>query len=413
MATFTRIRTSDDRTSTTLLANAWNSLGQHSVVDMLFGSDYQGQISTMSDEVHPGYKKLRARRTVILGSMNLERSDREVTTTNATFSASGWGTFTLTGDFATVAENLANFGDLPSSTPDGMKDETLAAAYAKVNSSAVLAGEFVHDIDQTLRMLRRPLKSSVELVRKMWTYRKKRVKKTARSAILASKDAWLEYRYGWKPLMMDADSIIQASNQRGNTWRRFVARAHRGDHFNFSDSYDELVSTLGLWVVGSSSLEIERRCDAGVIYEVGASQSPDLAARTLGLRLRDVPATVWEIIPYSFVVDWFVNVGDWIQAVVPVPGVNYLGNWVTDMYNATQVTNCGIVKVWCSAEPARWLSSSYGGGRIKSSSITRQINRELSSTPVLKTNMLTTLHFLDGAALAASSLIKGLGKLRH
>lgn len=39
--------------------------------------------------------------------------------------------------------------------------------------------------------------------------------------------------------------------------------------------------------------------------------------------------TVWDLTPYSFILDWFINMGDIISAHAPVPGVKALASWVT------------------------------------------------------------------------------------
>jgi hypothetical protein len=45
--------------------------------------------------------------------------------------------------------------------------------------------------------------------------------------------------------------------------------------------------------------------------------------------MAQIPAAIWEIIPFSFVVDWFVNVESFIRAVTPKADVHRLAEWVT------------------------------------------------------------------------------------
>jgi hypothetical protein len=48
-----------------------------------------------------------------------------------------------------------------------------------------------------------------------------------------------------------------------------------------------------------------------------------------GLHLSNLPSSIWEAIPFSFVADWVINLGDWIRAVTPKAGVKILATGVT------------------------------------------------------------------------------------
>jgi len=62
---------------------------------------------------------------------------------------------------------------------------------------------------------------------------------------------------------------------------------------------------------------------AGILYEY--HRSPD----TFGIGLSEVPVAGWEAIPFSFVADWFFNIGSYIEAITPISGVKRLGSWTT------------------------------------------------------------------------------------
>jgi hypothetical protein len=57
----------------------------------------------------------------------------------------------------------------------------------------------------------------------------------------------------------------------------------------------------------------------------------------MGLRLADVPSSLWELVPLSFIVDRFVSVGAWLDAIVPKPGVTIKGSWTTRTSTGDQV----------------------------------------------------------------------------
>jgi hypothetical protein len=48
-----------------------------------------------------------------------------------------------------------------------------------------------------------------------------------------------------------------------------------------------------------------------------------------GMRLSDIPAAMWELIPLSFMVDWVLNVRQLIAALSPRLGLSVLAEWTT------------------------------------------------------------------------------------
>jgi hypothetical protein len=47
------------------------------------------------------------------------------------------------------------------------------------------------------------------------------------------------------------------------------------------------------------------------------------------MRLSDIPAAMWELIPLSFMVDWVLNVRQLIAALSPRLGLSVLAEWTT------------------------------------------------------------------------------------
>jgi hypothetical protein len=58
---------------------------------------------------------------------------------------------------------------------------------------------------------------------------------------------------------------------------------------------------------------------------------------TLGVDGAGLLSTPWELIPFSFVADWFINVGDFLGAMVPYLSKNPIGTWYTVKRTQTRV----------------------------------------------------------------------------
>lgn len=110
-------------------------------------------------------------------------------------------------------------------------------------------------------------------------------------------NGWLELQYGWKPLLSDiyslSDQIAKSDKPRST---RIVARQSIPVVWNGSPSF--YVPSGG----GSYSKQI-------IAYI-----SEDIPSWPQALGLMDPELVAWEVLPFSFVADWFIPVGNWLQA---------------------------------------------------------------------------------------------------
>lgn len=384
-----------------------------------------GVRTDMYDEPHPGYRTLMSQGRVILGELSLTRSDRAVSMTTFTLGPLPEQqnyVITYNMDRATRLEAAVPFPSFDlTSDLSRMGEVVLAQAYAKVNQSALCTGETLKDLDSTVRMLRHPFKGSLDLVKKIGKYREKYLKKSGSNAAKAGANAWLEYRYGWKPLLLDMDQIVEYSHRKrdmGQGTRR-VARAGDRLERKASESFVHAsypTTGAGWYYTGGTQKNQELRVNAGVIFRVQNRTTSEGLAKLLGIRPRDVLPTLWEMTPYSFVVDWFVNVGSWLQAVMPDPRIISEGAWVTSVNNTELILNDGTVEIDVYFGPTQGtipVPRTYGGSTRKTVVVTRSVNPSITPTPVLTGKMLSGLHSIDAMSLSCSSIIKQLGFLKH
>lgn len=118
---------------------------------------------------------------------------------------------------------------------------------------------------------------------------------------------WLEYQYGWKPLLADvyavADKLVAkptsperfikatGSARQGNTWRS------ASGSFTPSNVYTTEVGTRS------------DRCLIQCNYKFSNSIITELAGWTSLNPL----SIAWELTPYSFVADWFIDIGGYLR----------------------------------------------------------------------------------------------------
>lgn len=133
---------------------------------------------------------------------------------------------------------------------------------------------------------------------------------------------WLEYRYGWRPLLMDLTKAVEYLKKSPALTPR---RTFRGFNEDLSDtSIDWTTSEGGFSYRFVGSITTDRIARAGVLTEI------DLGLETLrDLGGFNMAGTAWELIPYSFVVDWFIDVKGILASMNPNPAVKPLGSWCT------------------------------------------------------------------------------------
>lgn len=132
---------------------------------------------------------------------------------------------------------------------------------------------------------------------------------------------WLEYTYGWKPLIQDvytqAENLANYMAERSN-----VVRRARGSAKTKLDKF-LVSSTAGFGYPGKVTTRIvaERRCSVVVRYKVDSNQANLL--NTFGIQNPAVVA--WEVIPFSFVVDWFLPIGNYLESLTATMGLTFHG----------------------------------------------------------------------------------------
>lgn len=138
-------------------------------------------------------------------------------------------------------------------------------------------------------------------------------------------NAWLEFRYAWRPLYGDIQSFIKTVNRPRRKFPLYKERTGR------SLTYSEHTKT---------PMESDRY-DLYVDLNVNVSARGNVYSKHAPAAFRVMPlTTAWELIPLSFVIDWFFSVGDALtrlEGYVEFPDLMSSGGYYLD-YNINVVT---------------------------------------------------------------------------
>ena len=207
---------------------------------------------------------------------------------------------------------------------------------------------------------------------------------------------YMSYRYGLRPIMYDISNIMAALNvdhtQKLDRYtfrgRHSKSKTVTGDPvLSLSDNYSKVY-----WK-GTRSTTVEAR--AGVLASV------DCSNRLTDFGLHQPIEAAWELVPFSFIVDWFFNVGDTIASWTPNYGIKNLASWCVT--TITEVSTTEVDHVEMVADPSYYTSACYANfdgckRERKAITKTRQPNPKRSILPSLNVR-LDGLKILDLAII--------------
>lgn len=124
---------------------------------------------------------------------------------------------------------------------------------------------------------------------------------------------WLEFSYGWAPLVYDsvglmkhiatrARSVTVGSRSRIGTFVKPLSWTGQVNHGQEGASQHRFLATFnvnGTWTAQEQ---------VSLVFELPS----DFWDQVKSLGFMDPGVIAWEAIPLSFVVDWFANIGDWL-----------------------------------------------------------------------------------------------------
>jgi hypothetical protein len=125
--------------------------------------------------------------------------------------------------------------------------------------------------------------------------------------------SWLEMAYGWKPLMSDiqGSAIALSQRERSNDAYRVSVKGTVHDKQKYWLFTCQLVNGINDLAVLNMFLVRQTDVTCKLWYVL---DNPVLATFA-SLGLTNPAELVWERVPYSFVVDWFVPVGGWLSTL--------------------------------------------------------------------------------------------------
>jgi hypothetical protein len=266
-------------------------------------------------------------------------------------------------------------------------------ALANVDSTPYSFGEDALSIAETIRFLTNPMEGLLRLSKSFRRDVRKRTGainwRVVESRARAVSNAWLQYRFAVSPLLRSIISGLEAYSDKPKTMPpRLSARGFASDKYNFSEQVS--VPDYRTYL---RSVDDTIDCKASILYEV-TNPIYNWSYR-LGFRNKDLPTVLWQIVPYSFMVDRVIDVTSFCKGVINLadPRVKMLAGDVRT--KAEDVFN-----IQCNGgnRPGWYYSGSCGTRTIRTFKYTRD-----TWTPSFRDTIPTLNKF--GLVDSASKLI--------
>lgn len=272
---------------------------------------------------------------------------------------------------------------------EGLRDSVIADMYAKCNEPKFDTAVFLAELGETLVGLKElftGISKTLQTDGLIW--------KLLKSKSLNSEEVWLWYRYMLIPTMLDAEDLIAAFTQN-----EIITRIQSGNRYKNEWSG---VFASGPWsALGGKDIHLRYKCTV----DVGLGGALDIVSRhdphEWGMSAYDIMRAAWEVIPFSFVLDWFINISDWLTSLRSLE-IELAQSYSSYAINATS-------KFWSEDEDGDdyFVFTNTEAFVAKSFLMDRVIDVEPPSFPIVEREWSSTLRMLDSISLVAG-LLKGV-----
>lgn len=213
-----------------------------------------------------------------------------------------------------VDPSLANKALIKARNKVKDTDVNLGVAFAERSATARLVGDTAINLYKSYRHLRRG-----EVRKAMDALGISSRRREPRGSNAPQK--WLELQYGWKPLLSDVYGSCSALSKRKSDDWLVTAKAKASVTGSRTVQFDGL---------GAGTMVA--RWEDSVFVRIDALPQ-DVAKITLvSLGITNPLLIGWELVPFSFVVDWFAPVGGYLESLDALLGYSVFG------YSSSQLT---------------------------------------------------------------------------
>lgn len=323
-----RTRSRDNRFS---LSRSWeNYLGSTSTSACAKGG---GQYQEMSDVVTPNFFETMKKGGILMNRMSsmtatmtgASTSDLKIQT-NPGAMPEQWSKYKGQNQCFYTGHGINSVGDYWKTsryncvTPDEahkLDAEVCTRTLSSIGRSNTDMWENLAEVGKTVQMVKTILKRYD--LRKLFAQvppgqhvlTNEKLKRKSKKGVKSAADQWLEFRYGIRPLVSSIDAVMKNLKDNTRSSQRHTTRQSGTISRSLNDTF---VTTNTYWSHAYFTVE-RQRTESLTVRAMSIDEAINDWSWNLGLTSKSLLTLPWELIPYSFVADWFVNAGSFIGAL--------------------------------------------------------------------------------------------------
>jgi hypothetical protein len=207
----------------------------------------------------------------------------------------------------------------------------VSSAWANVDESEIMALASLGEMPETVRWIASILRRAIRILSafKAKNLTRQTLKALGKPCDTFS-DLWLECRYAIRPLVFEMHQAVSAlQSQIANGSRNTARGFHRVEDVSSSSAISGSCSDICWTEIDTVSRHSNYR--AGVLYTIDSDVNGIMSVWGLDKPLE----TIWELTPFSFIIDWFFNIGDIIASWSYNPSLHARASWITEEHKFT------------------------------------------------------------------------------
>lgn len=264
--------------------------------------EHQDVISSFSDRSFegtntPNYNRLKAKGELIPMTHWYQREISGFSTGSYNLKYAGSSRYASAGNASLYSDWWAFAEEDANSYANNLNDYYVQAAAAKLYGRG-------HDTATFLSEMSEVISTFIQTASRLASLITSPVKFIKRTRVKDVANDWLAARYGWRPLLHDIDNLSKVIAEYNNSKARKVWKEHAGVTYSDSDVEVSYINHANIYIMRrTKTTSATIRHGGSVVAQI---QLPQFQFNLF--------QTGWEVIPYSFVVDWVLGVGQAIAA---------------------------------------------------------------------------------------------------
>jgi len=220
-------------------------------------------------------------------------------------------------------------------TVASLSNKAITQAFADIGNDKMLGLATLAEANQSVQGLLWLLRKAAKIAKSVKKMQLKQLKREITWKEL--QEVYMNARYNLRPLAYDIEAIIDIIENGIEKPERQTFRGFATDVQSVTEETSQVVfNPWGLaFPIGIKKVSTRTTtARAGVLTQAGRNTM----VQTMGLD--KIVETAWDLTPYSFILDWFANVGQTISSWTPVAGFKTLTSWVVTNETTTQSVKC-------------------------------------------------------------------------